>query len=580
MLDLSGDHTFTGSVKINEGILKIERLKNGDQPSAIGASSSDPSNLVLNGGTLQLTGTASTSDRDITIAAMGGTMLLSGTSADLTLNGSIAGTGLLKKNGDGDLTLTKASDWSGGLLVKDGNVILGSEEANVGGLGTGKLTLENSTLRMLNNTSTDTDNCDYDLVIPRGSGSWLHLDGRSSLIGTLEGSGTLNLVSPFIRSELDGDWSAFSGRIKVSTNSSDATFLVGNQNGFENAAIELSDDVAIVYINSEDASIKIGELSGTSGSELGAGGQASNNITWMIGDRNTNATFHGLISDRQFKNSGAKTSIIKSGTGVWTLNNANTYTGTTEIKGGSISVENTSGSATGTGDVLVRSGGGLRGNGSIAGNLLVETGASLSMGEGSELGIMTINKNVDIQPGAYLSTKLNTIDKTADKLVVKGLLKLDGILYISNDGGNYVLGESYQILETDSTTGNVSMIIPASPGEGLEWDTRWLNSYGFISIVAEGTVGIEQENSPLKFSLSPNPGSHRIKISLAAEAGSDATLKLRCYNQSGSLVHQEKFDNSHFIHNSFINVQAWDPGIYLVEISGDNKNYIQRFIKQ
>ena len=166
------------------------------------------------------------------------------------------------------------------------------------------------------------------------------------------------------------------------------------------------------------------------------------------GDRNTNAEFHGLISDRQFKNSGAKTSIIKSGTGNWTLTHANTYSGNTEVQGGILNIENTSGSATGSGDVFVRTSAALRGNGTIKGMLSIENEASLSIGKGSDLDVLTVNNDVEFQSGACLSMKLNTIDKTADKLVVKGHLKLNGTLFITNnDGGSYSLGESYQVLK-------------------------------------------------------------------------------------------------------------------------------------
>ena len=93
-------------MKINEGTLKIEGLKNGDQPSALGASSSDPSNLVLNGGTLRLSGTGSISNRGMTIGSNGGTLSLAGISPHLTLTGNISGEGQLTKIGNGNLTIS------------------------------------------------------------------------------------------------------------------------------------------------------------------------------------------------------------------------------------------------------------------------------------------------------------------------------------------------------------------------------------------------------------------------------------------------------------------------------------------
>ncbi len=579
-LDLDGNHEFVGATEINEGILKITELRNGGQESPIGASSSDPANLVLNGGTLWLTGSSS-SNRGITLGDKGGTLRLLGSSAELTLNGPVTGIGMLTKTGNGDLTLSSSNDWSGGLLVQDGSIILGSEEANIGGLGSGKVTLQNATLQMLNDRNSYTNGCDFDLVVPQGSDSWLHLDSRGSLIGSLEGDGILNVLTPWIRSELNGNWSLFEGRINVNTNSDDATFLLSSTNGFEKAAIDLGDNVGMIYMRSENVSIKIGELNGTIGSELGAGGEGSNTITWVIGDRNTNATFHGLISNRQFKNSGAKASIIKTGTGDWTLTHANTYSGTTEIQGGILTIANTSGSATGTGNVIIKTGASIRGNGSIAGNLTVESGASLSVGTASSLDILTVNKDADFLSGSYLSIKMNPLDKTADKLVVNGHLKLDGILYVNNnDGGSFVAGDNYRILEADSVSGNIKMILPSTPGEGLDWDTTWLSEYGYLGIVKEGTVGVNNNKSGINFSIFPNPGSSLVELSghTAREYGTE--LQLNCFDQQGRQVLNRNLQTDGQNYNTTINVSNWSPGIYVFILNDGNRKQFQQFVKQ
>ena len=45
--------------------------------------------------------------------------------------------------------------------------------------------------------------------MPANSTGTLNGDGRCYLNGTLTGGGTLNYYSPYVRMELDGNWSAF-----------------------------------------------------------------------------------------------------------------------------------------------------------------------------------------------------------------------------------------------------------------------------------------------------------------------------------------------------------------------------------
>lgn len=580
-LQITGEHDYTGLTMISSGILRVLGLKNGDKASAIGASTEDPSNLVINGGNLTLTGASSFSNRGITIGEAGGSLRLAASNTDLTLSGNITGTGLFSKSGLGTLTLSATNTWTGGMYIIDGTVSLGSEEANLGGLGTGKVILQNAVLRMLDDRNSYTDGCNWDLVVPEGSISWLHLDSRGSLLGSLEGSGILNIITPFIRSELSGDWSAFTGRINVSTLSDDASFLPGTTSGYENAAINLSDNVLMLYMNSQDVSISIGELTGTTGSELGSGGQGSNTITWVVGGRDTNAEFHGLISDRQFKNSGSVASIIKTGSGHWTLSHANTYSGPTDIQGGILTITNTSGSATGSGDVYVRMGGALRGNGSLAGKLIVENQASVSIGTGTDIDILSINNGVEFQAGSYLSIKINPAEKTADKLVIGGHLKLGGILYINKSVlGGFTPGDTYRILDAASASGEFDMILPLTPGDGLRWDTTWLSSDGLLHITTEGSTGIEEQGKYLNLSIFPNPGSSTIKLTGFTDLASGTAVKLQCYDQQGRMVHLENFTAGILPEGLSLDVQNWAPGIYLFEIIYNNKTCTRRFIKE
>jgi hypothetical protein len=145
--------------------------------------------------------------------------------------------------------------------------------------------------------------------------------------------------------------------------------------------------------------------------------------------------------------------------------------------------------------------------------------------------------------------------------------------------GDFTVRESYRILSADSTTGSFDMILPATPGEGLEWDTTWLAEYGYILVVQEGTVGLENRGVLSEFSIFPNPGSGivRLKVTGQAEGGSEGML--RCYDQQGRQVHQEVIHDGRNGGIS-LDVSHWSPGMYMFVLTIDNRTGIQQFVKQ
>jgi|GEM_PF-1688983 len=121
----------TGGTTITEGVLSVARLANGGVESSIGKSSGAAGNLTFNGGTLKYTGGDVVTDRAFTINS--GKTAVIDTAHDLTLAGATgtATSGALRKIGEGVLTLSGKSLYTGETTVAAGTLLLsGAGEIN------------------------------------------------------------------------------------------------------------------------------------------------------------------------------------------------------------------------------------------------------------------------------------------------------------------------------------------------------------------------------------------------------------------------------------------------------------------
>ncbi len=158
--------------------------------------------------------------------------------------------------------------------------------------------------------------------------------------------------------------------------------------------------------------------------------------------------------------------LNKTGTGTFAMTAANTYTGTTTVSAGTLLANNTTGSATGTGNVQVTGTGTLGGTGIVAtavGNTVsVASGASLMVG--ATHGVAGTAQ--DLQLG----------DSTAGTLTLTGTLKFDLFGAGSSDAFGSIsyntLGTANDLLELN-TTGTISLanaiIQIAAPSGAAGW---------------------------------------------------------------------------------------------------------------
>jgi autotransporter-associated beta strand protein len=168
---------------------------------------------------------------------------------------------------------------------------------------------------------------------------------------------------------------------------------------------------------------------------------------------------NGLISGdiRDGGPGGATIALTKDGIGTWTLSASNTYSGTTVVNGGTLLVNNTLGSGTGSGDVIVNTGIGLTtlgGTGTISGSVTVASEANLAPGNGGHTTATLTVGALTLVQGSNFRIDINgtTAGTGYDQLRVSGLGGPGGAnITLSNlivsVGTTLTLGNTFTIME-------------------------------------------------------------------------------------------------------------------------------------
>lgn len=113
-LVLNAFNAYNGGTRISAGTLSVSNDGNLGFPI---------SGLVLDGGTLRITGTGfSQTARSLTMTGSGGGFDIADAAARFTVSQALSGSGALVKAGDGTLILAGANSYSGGTLVSGGTL--------------------------------------------------------------------------------------------------------------------------------------------------------------------------------------------------------------------------------------------------------------------------------------------------------------------------------------------------------------------------------------------------------------------------------------------------------------------------
>jgi autotransporter-associated beta strand protein len=478
-------NNYTGPTTLAGGIIATPLIANSLTASGIGAASTDPANLVFNGGTLFYFGGNFVTDHGVTFTNAGGTIdVTNGTT--LTLGGVIVGNGVLSKTDTGSLTLNMANTYSGGTVVSNGTLTLN----NASSAGTGTINLYGGNLALgavkPANTINVAGNAEVTGANSSGNTGIKNVTGNSNLLLNVSGGTTFDLT---------GDMGAYSGTITLS-NGGGAFVRLNGSIGSPLATWNLGTSPMDLNVRSGSTSNNLGALTGVAGTTLtgrtGSGNTGS--TTYYIGANNMNSTFYGVI-----QNGGANAnSVTKVGSGTLTLAGQNTYTGGTTVSSGTLALTNlsgTDGSIADSATINLQSGAFIDVTGLIAPALqLSSSTAQLLEGSGTVRGQINVGAASTIAPGGGLNGALGTLTATntialngtawmkldrsaspnSDHLVVSSSsagINYGGTLTVTNAGGTLQSGDNFTIFSAaGGLAGSFSATNLPALNSGLAWN--------------------------------------------------------------------------------------------------------------
>lgn len=464
-LELSGTaNSFMGALSVLDGTLKLSNVNNSGSNGPLGAGLL-PIGLGSSGKTVKLwyTGSSVSTDRGFTLATTAsGNFDVDSQSATLTLSGAIGGKGDLIKTGSGQLVLNGTNTYSGATSVASGTLAIGAAGSINGTSGivvtrsslqvtagggnqlsdNGNITLTGGSITYAGNGATGAGENVGVLVFSSGDNSvtttrqggtsytpYLSFAGLSYTPGSTvnfsstdceirfrnpppQVGGILGVrllynhadfagcaaAAPYVLSactSTTGDLAAMSGaNVNAKPSGTQTSFSsqkeINSLNLTGSASVTMTgsgslalDSGGLIANNSSSGTISGGTLKGASSGELFVNTLANLSISSVI------------------TNNGGATVLTKAGSGKLTLSGTNTYTGDTNIIGGTLAVGSAGAIPSGTG----------KGNVTLAGGT---TAVTLDLA-----GIATVNVNgLCSATGDVLPRIYNSVNGTTSTLVV------------------------------------------------------------------------------------------------------------------------------------------------------------------
>ncbi|HXV12057.1 MAG TPA: autotransporter-associated beta strand repeat-containing protein [Burkholderiales bacterium] len=362
-LTLSGANTHSGTTTVNDGTLRLAGGNAIADTGAVSLANTPGATLDLNGSNEtigSLTG-GGAAGGNVTLGA--GTLTTGGNNATTTFSGAISGTGGVTKEGTGNFTLASANTFDGIAIVNAGTLTV----TDAGALGSvaGGTTVNAGATLSLNGSLAWAE------PVTLAGGTLSRAAGDPTLTGAVdlaadsvitEAAGTLTLSGDI--SGVGGFSKAGNGVLLLSGNNTYAGATIGNAGTLRVAGGNgIGDTSAVTMVGGtldiNNTAETIGSLGGTRPVTLGTG-------TLVTGGNDASTAYTGVIS-------GAGGALTKEGAGTFTLAANNTYTGATNINGGTLVANHNN--ALGT----------------TAGGTTVASGATLEIANGVAIGAETLN---------------------------------------------------------------------------------------------------------------------------------------------------------------------------------------------
>jgi autotransporter-associated beta strand protein len=370
------------------------------QDATINLSNSSTLNSSVN---LSLGSLSSITSTDTITINAGNTLTIGALNLDDSISGVITGNGSIAKTGSGTLALTGDNSYLGTTTITGGVLQINDTDRVQ---GTSGITFNGGELQFTNTQS---------IIFSKPI--------------TLAADGTVNTTNSAVT--LNYPISSVGGLIKTGS----ATLILSNINSYTG---ETTINEGTLQISD------FSRISGTSGITFDGGVLKLINLSPIIfskpitltGDGTINATNGAVILNQPISSGG---DLIKTGSGNLILEAANTYSGSTNVNAGILTVN---GSLNAGGGDLTVNGGLLKGSGTINRNVNITTG---SIAPGNSIGTINIVGAYVQAPGTTYEVEINNLGQT-DLINITGAATINGGTVHVTAVGGYVVGTPYTIL--------------------------------------------------------------------------------------------------------------------------------------